>query len=169
MIITIIIITMTIIIIISSLRAFRRARDGEAKGRVDWKVIRWPDAKFEMAGAKCDLRNYRTPVWTDTLGLLEKAAKRGDGVHVLNVADVQTSQDHVEVVMKQTSVARGRFARGNREDGRDQGRMREERRGGKSARSRKGETIRESVIRELSISEGREQSDERKENMGGSK
>ena len=41
---------------ISSLRAFRRARDGEAKGRVDWKRIRWPDAKFEVTGAKCDLR-----------------------------------------------------------------------------------------------------------------
>ena len=39
-----------------SLRAFRRARDGEAKGRVDWKRSRWPDAKFEVTGAKCDLR-----------------------------------------------------------------------------------------------------------------
>ena len=40
-----------------SLRAFRRARDGEAQGGVDWKRRRWPDAKFEAAGAKCDLRN----------------------------------------------------------------------------------------------------------------
>ena len=38
-----------------SLRAFRRARHGEAKGRVDWKRIRWPDAKFGVTGAKCDL------------------------------------------------------------------------------------------------------------------
>ena len=29
-------------LIISSLRAFRRARDSEAKGRVDWKRGRWP-------------------------------------------------------------------------------------------------------------------------------
>ena len=42
--------------LISSLRAFRRARDGEAKGPVDWKRSRWPDAKFEVTGAKCDLR-----------------------------------------------------------------------------------------------------------------
>ena len=40
---------------ISSLRAFRRAMAGEAKGRVDWKRIRWPDAKFEVTGATCDL------------------------------------------------------------------------------------------------------------------
>ena len=44
-----------------SLRAFRRARDGEAQGGVDWKRSRWPDAKFEVAGAKCDLRNDRSP------------------------------------------------------------------------------------------------------------
>ena len=43
--------------IISSLRAFRRARDGEAQGRVDWKRNGWPDAKFEVTSAKCDLRN----------------------------------------------------------------------------------------------------------------
>ena len=24
---------------------------------MDWKRIRWPDAKFEVTGAKCDLRN----------------------------------------------------------------------------------------------------------------
>ena len=28
-----------------------------AKGRGRWERIRWPDAKFEVAGAKCDLRN----------------------------------------------------------------------------------------------------------------
>ena len=43
--------------IISSLRAFRRARDGEAQGRVDWKRNGWPDAKIEVTSAKCDLRN----------------------------------------------------------------------------------------------------------------
>ena len=42
---------------ISSLRAFRRARGGEAKGRVDWKRIRWPDAKFEGTGAQCPPRS----------------------------------------------------------------------------------------------------------------
>ena len=42
---------------ISSLRAFRRARDGAAKGRGSWERIRWPDAKFEVTSAKCDLRN----------------------------------------------------------------------------------------------------------------
>ena len=40
-----------------SLRAFRRARDGAAKGRGSWERIRWPDAKFEVTSAKCDLRN----------------------------------------------------------------------------------------------------------------
>ena len=39
-----------IVIIISSLRAFRRARDGAAKGRGSWERIRWPDAKYEVAG-----------------------------------------------------------------------------------------------------------------------
>ena len=42
---------------ISSLRAFRRAREGAAKGRGSWERIRWPDAKFEVTSAKCDLRN----------------------------------------------------------------------------------------------------------------
>ena len=32
-------------------------RDGEAQGRVDWKRNGWPDAKFEVTSAKCDLRN----------------------------------------------------------------------------------------------------------------
>ena len=32
-------------------------RDGEAQGRVDWKRDGLPDAKFEVTGAKCDLRN----------------------------------------------------------------------------------------------------------------
>ena len=31
-------------------------RDGEAKGRVDWKRDGWPDAKFEGTSAKWDLR-----------------------------------------------------------------------------------------------------------------
>ena len=44
-------------LLLSSLRAFRRARDGEAQGRVDWKRDGLPDAKFEVTGAKCDLRN----------------------------------------------------------------------------------------------------------------
>ena len=48
---------MIIIIVISSLRAFRRARDGAAKGRGSWERIRWPDAKFEVTSAKSDLRN----------------------------------------------------------------------------------------------------------------
>ena len=43
--------------IISSLRAFRRAREGAAKGRSSWGRRRWPDAKIEGTGAKCDLRN----------------------------------------------------------------------------------------------------------------
>ena len=57
MLIIIIINIILIIIIISSLRALRRARDGAAKGRGSWERIRWPDAKFEVTGAKCDLRN----------------------------------------------------------------------------------------------------------------
>ena len=40
-----------------SLRAFRRARDGEAQGGVDWKVDGLPDAKFEVTAAKCGLKN----------------------------------------------------------------------------------------------------------------
>ena len=40
-----------------SLRAFRRARDGEAQGREDWKRDGLPDAKVEVTGAKSDLRN----------------------------------------------------------------------------------------------------------------
>ena len=36
-------------------------RDGAAKGRDSRKLIRWPDAKFEVAGAKCALRNDRSP------------------------------------------------------------------------------------------------------------
>ena len=51
------IIIIIIIIIISSLRAFRRAREGAAKGRSSWVRSRWPDAKIEGTGAKCDLRN----------------------------------------------------------------------------------------------------------------
>ena len=55
MIIIILIILTTIIV--QPLRAFRRARDGEAQGRVDWKRNGWPDAKFEVTSAKCDLGN----------------------------------------------------------------------------------------------------------------
>ena len=40
-----------------SLRAFRRARDGAAKGRGSWERIHWPDAKFEVTSANGDLRN----------------------------------------------------------------------------------------------------------------
>ena len=36
---------------------FRRARDGEAQGGVDWKVDGLPDAKFEVTAAKCGLTN----------------------------------------------------------------------------------------------------------------
>ena len=32
-------------------------RDGAAKGRGSWERIRWPDAKFEVTSAQCDLRN----------------------------------------------------------------------------------------------------------------
>ena len=48
-----------ILLLISSLRAFRRAREGAAKGRSSWGRRRWPDAKIEGTGAKCDLRNER--------------------------------------------------------------------------------------------------------------
>ena len=37
--------------------AFRRARDGAAKGRGCWERVRWPDAKSEVTSAKSDLRN----------------------------------------------------------------------------------------------------------------
>ena len=49
----------TIVIVISSLCAFRRARDGEAKGGADWQRSRWLDAKFEVRGGKCDLRQQQ--------------------------------------------------------------------------------------------------------------
>ena len=56
MIMIIMVIMITIILTItSSLRAFRRARGGVAQGRDSWKRIRWPDAKFDVTGAKCDL------------------------------------------------------------------------------------------------------------------
>ena len=60
---------------ISSLRAFRRARDSEAKGRVDWKRSRWPDAKFEVAGAKCALRNGRSPAQSFARSLTHSLAR----------------------------------------------------------------------------------------------
>ena len=64
-----------IIFIISSFRAFRRARDSEAKGRVDWKRSRWPDAKFEVAGAKCALRNDRSPAQSFARSLTHSLAR----------------------------------------------------------------------------------------------
>ena len=42
---------------IHPIRAFRRARDGAAKGRVCWELVRWLDAKFEVTSARSDLRN----------------------------------------------------------------------------------------------------------------
>ena len=36
-------------------------RDGEAQGEVNWKRNGWPDAKFEGASAKWDLRNGQQP------------------------------------------------------------------------------------------------------------
>ena len=60
---------------ISSLRAFLRAREGEAQGRVDWKRSRWPDAKFEVAGAKCDLRNDRSPAQSFARSLTHSLAR----------------------------------------------------------------------------------------------
>ena len=57
------------------LRAFRRARDGEAKGRVDWKRSRWLDAKFEMAGAKCALGNGRSPAQSFARSLTHSLAR----------------------------------------------------------------------------------------------
>ena len=38
-------------------KAIVRSQNGEAQGRVDWKRNGWPDAKFEVRSAKCDLRN----------------------------------------------------------------------------------------------------------------
>ena len=38
-------------------KAIVRSQNGEAQGRVDWKRNGWPDAKFEGASAKWDLRN----------------------------------------------------------------------------------------------------------------
>ena len=37
-------------------KAIVRSQNGEAQGRVDWKRNGWPDAKFEVTGAECDLR-----------------------------------------------------------------------------------------------------------------
>ena len=34
-----------------------RNNNDAAKGRGSWERIRWPDAKFEVTSAKCDLRN----------------------------------------------------------------------------------------------------------------
>ena len=38
-------------------KAIVRSQNGEAQGRVDWKRNGWPDARFEVTYAKCDLRN----------------------------------------------------------------------------------------------------------------
>ena len=37
-------------------KAIVRSQNGEAQGRVDWKRNGWPDAKFAVRSAKCDLR-----------------------------------------------------------------------------------------------------------------
>ena len=37
-------------------KAIVRSQNGEAQGRVDWKRDGWPDAKFAVRSAKCDLR-----------------------------------------------------------------------------------------------------------------
>ena len=50
---------------ISSLRAFRRARDSERTGRVDWKWSPWFDAKFEVTSSQSSLRNEQPPVKRD--------------------------------------------------------------------------------------------------------
>ena len=62
--------------VISSLRAFRRARDSAAKCREDWKRSRWPDAKFEVAGAKRAVRNDRSPAQSFARSLTHSLAKR---------------------------------------------------------------------------------------------
>ena len=69
---------------ISSLRAFRRARDGAAKGRGSWERIRWPDAKFEVTSAKCDLRNEQLREKREESR--EKREERRQGI--------EASQDH---------------------------------------------------------------------------
>ena len=56
------IILFIIIVIISTLRAFRRARDGAAKGRGSWERARWLGAKFEATSAKSDMRNEQQRV-----------------------------------------------------------------------------------------------------------
>ena len=71
---------------ISSLPAFRQARDREAQRRVDWKRNRWPDAKFEVAGAKYALRNDRSPAQSFARSLThslasEKRDERGSRPH----------------------------------------------------------------------------------------
>ena len=58
-----------------SLRAFRRARDGVAKGRSSWGRSRWPDAKIEGTGAKCDLRNDRSPAQSFARSVTHSLAK----------------------------------------------------------------------------------------------
>ena len=71
-----------IITIVESLRAFRRARDGAAKGRGRWERIRWPDSKFEVAVARCALRNDCSPAQSFARllshSLAREKRKRGD-------------------------------------------------------------------------------------------
>ena len=50
-------------------------RDGAAKGRGSRKRIRWPDAKFEVAGAKCALRNDRSPAQSFARSLTHSLAR----------------------------------------------------------------------------------------------
>ena len=52
------------------------ARVGEAKGRVDWKRLRWPVAKFEVSGAKCDLRQQQREKREESREITEKREER---------------------------------------------------------------------------------------------
>ena len=42
---------------------------------MDWKRSRWPDAKFEVAGAKCALRNDRSPAQSFARSLTHSLAR----------------------------------------------------------------------------------------------
>ena len=102
-------------IIISSLRAFRRARDSEAKGRVDWKRSRWPDAKFEVAGAKCALRNDPSPAQSFARSLTHSLAR-----------EKREERDRGSRPRKTTTTRR----REKREERREKSEVRREKRGG---------------------------------------
>ena len=129
---------------IQSLRAFRRARDGDAKGRGSGKRIRWPDAKVEVTGAECDLRKEQQRERRE-----ESREKREEGREKREERDKHDEDERVEgrngaIPDRRDGTEKGRPLGGKREESREERREkrgerrgeREESRGPKRGRQR---------------------------------